>query len=127
MLVDGVEIDRKGIGGFFGEAALVLKQARIADVRSCGAKVYKDHGLPEAAELFRLHRYRSALRRDLDQSPASARPISLLAPRARATEPAFLSLLCLPAQRPLLPLHPRASPIFAPTFSASCICSPRRG
>jgi CRP-like cAMP-binding protein len=56
VLVDGVEIDRKGIGGFFGEAALVLKQARIADVRSCGAKVYKDHGLPEAAELFRLHR-----------------------------------------------------------------------
>jgi CRP-like cAMP-binding protein len=26
VLVDGMEIDRKGIGGFFGEAALVLKQ-----------------------------------------------------------------------------------------------------
>lgn len=33
VLVDGMEIDKKGIGGFFGEAALVLKQTRIADVK----------------------------------------------------------------------------------------------
>uniref|UniRef100_A0A6U4N5F2 cGMP-dependent protein kinase n=2 Tax=Hemiselmis andersenii TaxID=464988 RepID=A0A6U4N5F2_HEMAN len=56
VYVNGVEIDRKGIGGFFGEAALVFKQTRIADVKSVGARAYKDHGTTDPTELFELHR-----------------------------------------------------------------------
>lgn len=48
------EIDRKGIGGFFGEASLVLKQNRIADVKAIGARVYKDHGTTAPTEFFIL-------------------------------------------------------------------------
>jgi len=54
VLVDGVEIDKKGIGGFFGEASLVFKQTRMADVLSVGARVYHDHGMTQATELFML-------------------------------------------------------------------------
>ncbi len=35
VLVDGMEIDRKGIGGFFGEAALVLKQVKTHYIHAC--------------------------------------------------------------------------------------------
>mmetsp|Transcript_39907 Transcript_39907/g.78153 ORF Transcript_39907/g.78153 Transcript_39907/m.78153 type:complete len:564 (+) Transcript_39907:113-1804(+) len=56
VFVNGVEIDRKGIGGFFGEASLVFKQTRIADVKSVGARAYKDHGTTDPTELFELSR-----------------------------------------------------------------------
>ncbi len=51
------EIDRKGIGGFFGEASLVFKQTRMADVKAVGARVYKDHGNVDPTELFMLSKH----------------------------------------------------------------------
>jgi len=38
VYADGVEIDRKTIGGFFGEASLVFGQTCMADVKSVGAR-----------------------------------------------------------------------------------------
>lgn len=54
IFVGGIEIDRVGIGGFFGEASLVFGQTRMADVKSVGARVYKDHGTTDPTELFEL-------------------------------------------------------------------------
>jgi len=55
VLVDGMEIDRKRVGGFFGETALVLSSKRTATVKSLGSNAYAGHNT-EAAEFFQLSR-----------------------------------------------------------------------
>lgn len=49
------EIDRKKVGGFFGETALVLETKRTATVKSLGSNAYAGH-TAEAAEFFQLSR-----------------------------------------------------------------------
>ena len=49
------EIDRKRVGGFFGETALVMETKRTATIKSLGSTVYAGHSA-EAAEFFQLSR-----------------------------------------------------------------------
>ncbi len=98
------KINRKGIGGFFTHTLYIYiyththtlthtyihtyihtcKQTRIADVKSLGAKVYKDHGLPEATELFRLQRKDFEEVRDRDRKTERERVCVYM--RERKTE-----------------------------------------
>jgi len=55
VLVDGMEIDRKKVGGFFGETALVMQTKRTATIKSLGSNAYAGH-TAEAAEFFQLSR-----------------------------------------------------------------------
>lgn len=55
VLVDGMEIDRKKVGGFFGETALVMETKRTATIKSLGSNAYAGH-TAEAAEFFQLSR-----------------------------------------------------------------------
>jgi hypothetical protein len=55
LFVTRQEIDRKKVGGFFGETALVMQTKRTATIKSLGSNAYAGH-TAEAAEFFQLSR-----------------------------------------------------------------------